>query len=81
MREVPLMKATQMLERETNVKKITEKLHKIGATVNFANKATRKAIEAKAIKEQLKTTKPVDGGSLVDDYITKETGKATFKVK
>jgi hypothetical protein len=29
----------------------------------------------------LRTTKPIDGGLSADEYITRETGKATFKVK
>lgn len=47
MREVPLMRATQLLERENNVRKITDKLMKIGTMTGFASKATnRKMIEA-----------------------------------
>lgn len=49
MREVPLMKATHLLERETNIRKITEKLMKIGTMTGFASKATnRKMLEAQA---------------------------------
>ena len=55
MREVPLMKAAQMLEREMNIHKITDKLQKIGTMTSFASKMTNKRIlEAK--KEQLRTT-------------------------
>lgn len=42
MREVPLMKAAQLLERENNMKRITEKLQKIGNMTSFASKAANK---------------------------------------
>lgn len=41
MREVPLMKASQILERENNMKKISEKIAKIGPLSGFASKQTQ----------------------------------------
>lgn len=42
MREVPLMKATYMLERENNIRKIQDKLSKIGPISGFASKQANK---------------------------------------
>jgi len=42
MREVPLMKAAQYLERSKNINKITEKLQKVTPSHSFASKQTTK---------------------------------------
>ena len=42
MREVPLMKATYMLERENNMRRIQDKLSKIGPLTGFASKQGNK---------------------------------------
>lgn len=86
MREVPLMKAAQLLERENNMKRITEKLQKIGTMTSFASKAAnKKMLEAQAMRDKLKTTKPYEGGlgqqQSEVEFTSKEAGKATFKIK
>lgn len=63
MREVPLMKATYILECENNMRKIQEKLSKLGPLSGFASKqANKKMLEAQKMRGKLKTTKPYEGG-------------------
>jgi hypothetical protein len=68
------------------MKKITEKLQKIGTMTSFASKAAnKKMLEAQAMRDLLKTTKPYEGGlgqqQSIADFTTKQAGGATFKIK
>jgi hypothetical protein len=52
MREVPLMKAAQYLERSKNINKIQERLQKVTPSHSFASKqTTKKMLQAQANRD------------------------------
>ena len=90
MREVPFMKASEVLERNNNLAKIHDQIRKLAPRQVFASKMHNRRIQdAMATRSQLKQTQPYDGAASMqsigkeepEQFTSQAAGRVTFKVK